>query len=764
MKFFKSTPYFLLVTLFVVVHPASASESVSESSNFKLYNGQVNPIVGQSSDGSTDLQLGGASISGIFSSNSYDSQQGSIFGWKNEQSSDSTQTTEQTDSTGGGSSLSSQDLSDYEPDIKNLSVVRINTSSAEVVFNLEEPARSSIYYSSKNEETKSTGFNSSLVKQHRIRLKGLVPNTGYSFRIKLENSQNQIYFSQVNSFTTLPEYKTPPSVSNFKAILFGDIVQFTWDNPDLNDFRRVRIVRSSSSYPSSLSEGKVIFSGDREYHFDTNIEQKETYYYSAFVEDTSGNLSSGAVASISVPARKEEPTEPPEEPEQEPEETQRQREDLQPQAPREKIDVDKELQPIKPEIIKDIESEIGKEIDRLTKERLLEELKQRVEGYIEKKEKEEKKKKEKEKFEIPIEEPSEKDYEIIIPAEPPDIPEIAVPVKPEEKSEAEEDMSLFTLFEQKISGTVDRLNRAMTKAASSSKEQLKEIKEGLVTKSNQINPEIYESLEQEQKEKVKDLVKLESTTTTEKTAAKIIPHSVKAEKAGADWHVYSDSKAIFTIPKSTFKKPVKSITLTINKEGYVLSYNEDTDNYEAIIDAPADKGKYEMIVQVFYQDDTYEQLEKTVLVDPYGYVYEEKFREWSWSKPWQIFTTKRVGVPKAKVTLYTKNETEEWVKWPGHLYNQYNPQFTGREGTFSFIAPPGEYYLKSEAEGYVSSKSETFVVEDKIINKNIKLRKYSRIQVWSAVAGSGIMLLVIIFMLTKYIKKKPKGNQSEKDE
>ncbi|MFB6226610.1 MAG: hypothetical protein ABEJ02_04630 [Candidatus Paceibacteria bacterium] len=760
MTFFRSTSYLSLFFLALVLlsKPVLSSEAVSKSSNFKLYNGQVNPIVGQSSGGNKDLQLGGASISGIFSSNSYDSQQGTIFGWKNQQSSDS-QTTQQ--SSGGGSFLSSQDLSDYEPEIKDLSVVQINTSSAKVSFSLESPARASIYYSSKNEETRSTDLNNSLLSQHKIGLNNLIPNTGYNFRIKLENSQDQTYFSQTNSFTTLPEYKTPPSVLNFKAIAIADIVQFTWDNPKLKDFKQVKIVRSSSSYPSDSSDGKLIFSGDREYHFDTTVERGEMYYYSAFVEDTSGNISSGAIASVSVTL--EDKSEKPADEEKPKREEQEDKKDaLQPQPTKEKIDTGRELKPVKPEIIKDIKDEIGKEIDQITKERLLEELKQRVEGYIKKKEK--KKKEEKEEFEIPIQEPSEKEYEITIPAEPPEIPEIAVPVNPEEKSGAQDEMSMFTLLEQKISGTIERLNEAVSQAASSSREKLKQIKEGLITDSNRIRPEVYRSLDKKEKNKVKSLIDLKTITTTEKTAAKVIPHSVKAEKAGADWHVYSGSKALFVIPKSTFKKPVKSITLTINKEGYVLSYNEETGNYEAVIEAPPEKGKYEMIVQVFYKDNTYEQLKKTVLVDPYGYVYKEVFRDWSWSKPWQIFTTKKVGVKKAKVTLYTKNETDEWVQWPGHLYNQYNPQFTGKDGAFSFVAPPGEYYLRAEAEGFLPTKTDTFTVDDKIVNRNIKLRRYTRIQIWSAAVGSGIMLVLIIIATQKYIRRETESRKLEQNE
>lgn len=55
----------------------------------------------------------------------------------------------------------------------------------------------------------------------------------------------------------------------------------------------------------------------------------------------------------------------------------------------------------------------------------------------------------------------------------------------------------------------------------------------------------------------------------------------------------------------------------------------------------------------------------------------------------------------AKVTVFQFSpEENDFVLWPGEVFNQANPQFTGTDGGYRFILPPGKYYLKAEKEEY----------------------------------------------------------------
>ena len=197
-----------------------------------------------------------------------------------------------------------------------------------------------------------------------------------------------------------------------------------------------------------------------------------------------------------------------------------------------------------------------------------------------------------------------------------------------------------------------------------------------------------------------------------------------------------------------FRKPVETITLTLKTEAYVLSYNRDSNQYEATINAPKEKGKYQMIVQIIYTDNTYEELDRTVLVDPYGVVYTKEWGEWSWKKPWKVFTRQESLIKSAEVTLFVLNKTGEWVVWPAHLYNQINPQVTAEDGEFAFKTPPGEYYLQVKSATYRDKTTDSFTVNEEVINKRIALTKIGDIlQTIIIICGIILILSIAIYWL-----------------
>ncbi len=55
----------------------------------------------------------------------------------------------------------------------------------------------------------------------------------------------------------------------------------------------------------------------------------------------------------------------------------------------------------------------------------------------------------------------------------------------------------------------------------------------------------------------------------------------------------------------------------------------------------------------------------------------------------------------AKVSVFQFSpEVDDFILWPGDVFNQANPQFSGDDGSFRFIVPPGKYYFKVEKPGY----------------------------------------------------------------
>ncbi|MBN1317672.1 MAG: hypothetical protein JXA42_19470, partial [Anaerolineales bacterium] len=69
------------------------------------------------------------------------------------------------------------------------------------------------------------------------------------------------------------------------------------------------------------------------------------------------------------------------------------------------------------------------------------------------------------------------------------------------------------------------------------------------------------------------------------------------------------------------------------------------------------------------------------------------------------------SIPGVTVTLMvSQSEWGGWVPWPAHMYGgQQNPQVTGADGSFAFLAPADTYHLQVEAlPGYQAWRSPVF--------------------------------------------------------
>lgn len=69
-------------------------------------------------------------------------------------------------------------------------------------------------------------------------------------------------------------------------------------------------------------------------------------------------------------------------------------------------------------------------------------------------------------------------------------------------------------------------------------------------------------------------------------------------------------------------------------------------------------------------------------------------------------------VSGAKVTVYyLDTDTNSWVVWDGQAYGQPNPQTTDHQGAFRLLLPPGKYYIKATANGFIPLNSTSFTVK-----------------------------------------------------
>ena len=118
----------------------------------------------------------------------------------------------------------------------------------------------------------------------------------------------------------------------------------------------------------------------------------------------------------------------------------------------------------------------------------------------------------------------------------------------------------------------------------------------------------------------------------------------------------------------------------------------------------------------------------SILIDPYGYVYETLSKEEVQELIKDEKLVKKIAgqelrIENAVITLYIRDEKiKEWKRWPAQEFNQENPQKTNKQGEYAFMVPEGLYYLKVVALDFDPYFSRRFKVEEaKPVHLNIRM-------------------------------------------
>ncbi len=173
--------------------------------------------------------------------------------------------------------------------------------SALFSMNTVRPARFEVRWGRTASYELGYTVNDVYTSSYKTTLTDLEPGTVYQYEVVgytpfgiptvLEKGQ----FSTVSLSDAFP----PTNVGEFVAIRSGSDVKLAWSVPDEVDVASIRIVRSHLGFPAHSQDGIVVYQGLGSQVVDTNIlQQYSPVFYSAFVIDTSGNVSSGAVARV----------------------------------------------------------------------------------------------------------------------------------------------------------------------------------------------------------------------------------------------------------------------------------------------------------------------------------------------------------------------------------------------------------------------------------------------------------------------------------
>lgn len=120
-------------------------------------------------------------------------------------------------------------------------------------------------------------------------------------------------------------------------------------------------------------------------------------------------------------------------------------------------------------------------------------------------------------------------------------------------------------------------------------------------------------------------------------------------------------------------------------------------------------GKY--LLKLFSKDGAENQTERElnyVFVEEAGRVYRKE----SDDTPVQ-----------SQIKAYFYDQVSKmWVLWDGRSFGQVNPQTSSENGSYSFLVPPGKYYLEVSAPGFKTVRSQILELDDStILNSNFPL-------------------------------------------
>jgi len=176
--------------------------------------------------------------------------------------------------------------------------------------------------------------------------------------------------------------------------------------------------------------------------------------------------------------------------------------------------------------------------------------------------------------------------------------------------------------------------------------------------------------------------------------------------------------------------------------------------YTATIQAPVVDGEYEIITVMDYEVNgriVSKEVRMKTVVDPEGYVFEKN-------------GDKETRVPGAVVSIYRLNAaTKQYELWPAKDFQQENPQVTDITGKYSFLVPPGKYYISVEAPGYEKYESKPFEVsEGPGVHFNIELKSknwWIKVIDWK----TGLLILVVVLLIYNFYRDKKREKAAFKN-
>ncbi len=168
-------------------------------------------------------------------------------------------------------------------------------------INTVRPARFEVRWGRTGSYELGYTVNDVYVSSYKTTITDLEPGTIYQYEVIGYTPLGRATVLEKGQFSTvsLADSFPPTNVQGFTATRDGSSVALNWRLPQETDVASVRVVRSHLGFPAHMQDGVLVYQGLGTSVEDENIlSQYSPVYYTAFVVDDNGNVSSGAVARV----------------------------------------------------------------------------------------------------------------------------------------------------------------------------------------------------------------------------------------------------------------------------------------------------------------------------------------------------------------------------------------------------------------------------------------------------------------------------------
>jgi hypothetical protein len=184
-----------------------------------------------------------------------------------------------------------------------LNELRIDSGISTTSFYIKtaRPARFEVRWGRTGSYELGYVVNDRFVSSYETTLTDLEPGTTYQYEVVGYSQFGKAFVLEQGKFTTLGAQTaySPANVNKFAAVANGGDVRLSWNLPTTDPAMSVRIVRSHLGFPAHIHDGAIVYQGNDSTIVDRDILSRYSpVYYTAFVIDSAGNVSSGAVALV----------------------------------------------------------------------------------------------------------------------------------------------------------------------------------------------------------------------------------------------------------------------------------------------------------------------------------------------------------------------------------------------------------------------------------------------------------------------------------